>query len=243
MSERFFVTSPVTANRAQLDGAEAHHLTHVMRAKAGDLVTLFDGTGCEFEARIETVGKSNVELAVLSGREVDRESPRRLTLAVALPKGDRQQWLVEKAVELGVMAIVPLIAERSVAQPVASAIARLERMVIEASKQCGRNRLLEIGPPQRWTTFASESDSAQIRLLTHPGGKPFRSALPTKSDGATARGVIAAIGPEGGFTSEEVQHAVAAGWTTVDLGPRVLRVETAAVAIAAWCALNDQQGH
>src|SRR5689334_9580454 len=112
MSERFFVTTPIAAERVKLEGPEAHHLSHVMRAKVGDRVALFDGSGCEFDAQIESIGKSVVELSVVERREVDRESAVRLTLAVALPKGDRQQWLVEKAVELGVASIVPLVTER-----------------------------------------------------------------------------------------------------------------------------------
>jgi 16S rRNA (uracil1498-N3)-methyltransferase len=206
-----------------------------MRAKAGEVVTLFDGTGCEFEAQIETVGKSKVELAILSCREVDRESSLRLTLAVALPKGDRQQWLIEKAVGLGVATIVPLIADRSVAQPVASAIARLERMVIEASKQCGRNRLMEIAQPRQWDELADELVTAEkaTRLIAHPGGLPLHEAIRSIAAGAQIQEVVAAVGPEGGLTDEEVNRGAVSGWQVVDLGPRILRVETAAIAIAA----------
>ena len=101
MSQRYFVETPITADRAVLSGPEAHHLIHVMRLPAGATVTLFDGSGCEFAARIEHVRHAEVELGILARAEVDRELPRRLVLGVALPKGDRQKWLVEKAVELG----------------------------------------------------------------------------------------------------------------------------------------------
>jgi 16S rRNA (uracil1498-N3)-methyltransferase len=237
MSERFFIATPITSERVKLDGPEAHHLSHVMRAKVGDSVSLFDGSGCEFEAQIQSVSKSAVELTVVKRREVDRESQVRLTLAVALPKGDRQQWLVEKAVELGVAAIVPLVTERGVARPVASALVRLRRFVVEASKQCGRNRLLEIEEPRTWSEFLAEPRENAVRFIAHPGGKPL-AELEMQSASGMQKQLIAAIGAEGGFTDTEIQAGIAAGCTLVDLGPRILRVETAGIAIAAWALLG-----
>src|SRR5688500_2920803 len=132
MSERFFSNQPISGDRAELTGDEARHLTSVMRAKIGDEVVLFDGSGEEFSATVTTIRKNAVELAIAERREISRELPFSLTLAVALPKGDRQKWLVEKATELGVTRIVPLSTERGVAQPVDSALDRLRRSVIEA---------------------------------------------------------------------------------------------------------------
>jgi 16S rRNA (uracil1498-N3)-methyltransferase len=152
---------------------------------------------------------------------------------VALPKGDRQKWLVEKLTELGVTALVPLVTERGVAQPTASAIARLERAVIEASKQCGRNRLMRIARPQAWAAWiaAVATNEGTLRLIAHPGGTPLAS-IDLKAPQLTQL----AIGPEGGLTDAEVATATAARWQAVDLGPRILRVETAAVALAAVIA-------
>jgi 16S rRNA (uracil1498-N3)-methyltransferase len=181
---------------------------------------------------VESVGRSEVLVRVLARAHVDRELPRHLTLAVSLPKGDRQRWLVEKATELGVGRIVPLMTARSVAQPVATALARLRRAVIEASKQCGRNRLMEVAEAQKWSDFVRAAPTKAIRWIAH------RS--PTVDKPAIARAgedVVVAIGPEGGFTDDEVAAALAAGWSQLDLGPRVLRVETAAIAIAAWAAI------
>src|SRR4029078_8817654 len=127
-----------------LQGAEAHHLAQVMRAKCGDEVCLFDGSGFEFRASIRKIGRVEVEFEIVESRQVDREMARHITLAVSLPKGDRQRWLVEKTTELGVARLVPLVTRYSVAQPVGNATTRLRRAVIEASKQCGRNRLMEI---------------------------------------------------------------------------------------------------
>ena len=172
MSDRYFVESPVVSDRAVLAGAEAHHLLHVMRAKVGTRVTLFDGSGWEFDAVVERTGRSEVELAIAGRQEIDREAPIAVTLGVALPKGDRQKWLVEKVVELGVARLVPLETERGVAQPVENALERLRRGVIEASKQCGRNRLMEIAGPKTWQEFLAESGDVACRLVAHPLADP-----------------------------------------------------------------------
>jgi 16S rRNA (uracil1498-N3)-methyltransferase len=222
MSSRYFVSNPIDGDRATLEGAEAHHLLHVMRAKLGEEVTLFDGSGREFTARIERLGRSDVELAILTQAVVDRESPMSITLGVALPKGDRQTWLIEKATELGVGRVVPMITERSVAQPTASALDRLRRAVVEASKQCGRNRLMEIAEPQPWQAFVDATPQETCRLIAHPNGA-------SRPEFASAMSYVIAIGPEGGFTDDEVATALDAGWQAFDLGSRILRLETASV--------------
>jgi 16S rRNA (uracil1498-N3)-methyltransferase len=245
MSERFFVDSPITTEQAILHGPEAHHLLHVMRAKVGEEVTLFDGSGSEFAARVTHLGKAQVELQVVGSQEVNRESSIELTLAMALPKGDRQRWLVEKAVELGVTRIVPLTTKRGVAEASASALDRLRRTVIEASKQCGRNQLLEISDPQDWRQAVQALAPECWRILADPGGKPLGAFWPPSEKTAPSPPIVAAVGPEGGFTDEEINLAQSANWTRVSLGPRILRVETAALAIAAWVAAStdEKQSH
>jgi len=230
MSDRYFVEKPIAADCVTLVGPEAHHLIHVMRADPGAQVTLFDGSGAEFPAIVERVGRSDVALTVLSREPIDRELPFEITLGVALPKGERQKWLVEKAVELGVARIVPLRTQRGVAQPVEQTLARLRRTVVEASKQCRRNRLLEIADPRSWPDFITETPPAPRRLLAHPAVKAA-----VKGDAALflPGPVVLAVGPEGGFTDDEVVSAVAAGWQTVNLGPRILRVETASLLLVA----------
>ncbi len=256
MADRYFVEKPISADRVTLSGPEAHHLIHVMRATAGTQVTLFDGGGDEFLAAVERVGRADVELSILSRDSINRELPFDVTLGVALPKGDRQKWLVEKAVELGVTRIVPLRTGRGVAQPVEQALVRLRRAVIEASKQCGRNRLLQIDEPRAWPDFVAAAETP-CRLVAHPGGRKELcsrlggdSRLSRRESNATFAerkatipacerlhgDVCMAVGPEGGFADEEIALAVDAGWQTVDLGPRILRVETAALFLAAVVA-------
>ena len=233
MADRYFVEPPIVGDRATLVDSEAHHLLHVMRAKPGLEVVLFDGLGAEFPARVERLSRAAVELAILDRQEIDRELPFHLTLGVALPKGDRQKWLVEKLVELGVTRLVPLATERGVAQPAAGSLARLRRGVIEASKQCGRNRLMQVAEPLSWSDFISSDDEMATKLIAHPGAESESLAAVELHDA-----VSIAIGPEGGFTDQEVALARTTGWRPVQLGPRILRVETAAVAAAAACALR-----
>ncbi len=238
MSTRFYVDSPITGPTASLAGAEAHHLLHVMRAEVGDRVVLFDGSGLEYQARVAAIARSTVELAVHSSETIDRELARRVTLGVALPKGDRRRWLVEKLVELGVARLVPLETARSVAQPSTAALARLHRTVVEASKQCGRNRLMEINEPRTWADYVSDAPELNEerdgrRLMAHPGATPAGEL-----DLQGEKSVRLAVGPEGGFDEEEISVATAAGWEQLDLGPRILRVETAAVTLAALMAMH-----
>lgn len=230
MTERYYAETAISGRTAKLAGQEAHHLIHVMRASPGSRVILFDGSGTEFTAHVERVGRAEVELAILSQATVDRESSPELTLGVALPKGDRQRWLVEKTVELGVRRFVPLATARSVSQAGPNALARLRRTVIEASKQCGRNRLMEIVEPQNWPDFLAATQAVPCRLLAHPTDEPSRSAQPIP---ASPDAAVLAVGPEGGFTPDEVAEAAASGWRAIDLGPRTLRVETAAILLIA----------
>jgi 16S rRNA (uracil1498-N3)-methyltransferase len=249
MSERFFSATPITAQHVTLDGPEAHHLLHVMRAAVGEQVTLFDGGGAEFLAAVESLRRSSVNLQIIESRQTDRELPFPLTVGVALPKGDRQKWLVEKLTELGVAAIAPLTTERGVAQPAAGVLERLRRSVIEASKQCGRNRLLQIHEAQGWRDWLSTPLSSGVgplqssdakpstvrRFVAHPSGNPLAHCEVTRP-GPT----YLAVGPEGGLSDTEIATAVDAGWELVSLGPRILRNETAAVAMAAAVALMSR---
>jgi 16S rRNA (uracil1498-N3)-methyltransferase len=216
-----------------------------MRANPGDSVVLFDGSGTEFTAVVEQLKRSEAELRITGTSEINRELPFPLIVGVALPKGDRQKWLVEKLTELGVTMLVPLVTERSVAVPSDNALERLRRSVIEAAKQCGRNRLMQITKAQSWKSWLDAAEHSPIirnpqpairnysRLVAHPSGLPLSEVVPPQLSA-----IELAIGPEGGFTDAEVEAATAAGWQTVSLGPRILRVETAAIAFAAGLCLR-----
>jgi 16S rRNA (uracil1498-N3)-methyltransferase len=234
MSHRYFIEQPPLDNRATLTTAEAHHLAHVMRGKVGEEVTLFDGDGHEYQAQIERIGKHDVTLAVLSVQDVDRELAVSITLGVALPRGDRQAWLVEKLVELGVKTLVPLETARGVAQPTDKALERLRRGVVEASKQCGRNRLMQVSDAQSWREFVNQTDSHAARLVAHPYAPAVASSLWTSAPPA---GYVLAVGPEGGLTDDEVELARQANWQVGAIGERIMRIETAAIALAVWASM------
>jgi 16S rRNA (uracil1498-N3)-methyltransferase len=228
MSERFFISTPPVAGRAVLSGDEARHLVRVLRAKVGDSVTLFDGRGTAWPARVVAISRNDVDLATAAPLAIaDRCGPL-LTLAVALPKGERQKWLIEKLTELGTGKLVPLVTERGVAQPTDSAIERLARGVIEACKQCGRNTLLEIDEPMTVAEVVAARPVGAVGLVADPCGGPLDAA-----SWRTAAEVIGLVGPEGGFTDGELAQTDAAGWKRVAFASHVLRVETAAMALAA----------
>lgn len=230
MAPRFYSQIPICATRVTLTGAEMHHLAHVFRARPGMEVTLFDGSGREFFCHVVEVDRSKIDLEVLESSEPQRELSIAITLAVAMPKGDRQTWLVEKAVELGVTRLVPIRSQRSVALPARQMSDRLRRTVVQASKQCGRNLLMEIGEPiSAGELWKAELPAETWRLIAHPDTQAKR--LVDLSWQPPAEQIVAAVGPEGGFTEEEVVLARECGWHPVTLGPRKLRVETAALSI------------
>ncbi len=234
MNSRFYSANEITSATATLSDQEAHHLLHVMRGKVGDEVTLFDGSGWEFAATISQLGRSDVTLDITGKAEVDRERSLPLTIAVALPKGDRQRVLIEKCVELGVTKVIPLATQRSVAVPKDKSLEKLRRAVIEASKQCGRNRLMEISSGMQLEALLNQSpeSESQLRILADPGGTISLAELGSNKD-AQCDSTMVTIGPEGGFTEVELELAKDAEWQILNFGPRILRIETAAIACAA----------
>lgn len=201
------------------------------------MIRVFDGRGTEWQASIQTLARDSVTI-VLEAPLVTESVPHgNLTLAVALPKGERQKWLVEKLTELGTARLVPLVTERGVAEATDAARERLKRGVIEACKQCGRNTLMEIAAPATLEALAARHPTS-LQLLAHPGGVPLREQ-PIAMPGQGFQEIVAAIGPEGGFTPEEVEHAAATGFQPISLGSPILRIETAAIALAAWARLTS----
>jgi 16S rRNA (uracil1498-N3)-methyltransferase len=221
---------PPRDGRAVLVGDEARHLARVMRCTVGDEVVVFDGSGTSWRARVASIGRDDVMLDMGEAVTASRLTRVPLTLAVALPKGERQKWLVEKLTELGVERLVPLATTRGVAEATPAAVERLSRGVIEACKQCGRDGLMQIGGPKGVAEVVGDAGSGAVLLVADRDGAPLQEI-------ATAGNlVVALVGPEGGFTTEELATIEAAGGRRVSLGPHVLRVETAAIALAARLA-------
>ena len=235
MSDRFFLSTPPSAGQAILTGDEARHCSRVLRAQVGDTSRVFDGRGTEGPACSTAIARDTVTIDLGAPLAADAPPPVPLTLAVALPKGDRQKWLVEKLTELGTARLVPLVTERGVAEATDAARERLKRGVIEACKQCGRNTLMEIAEPATLGDLAARHPAA-VRLIAHPGSGPLSEKSLTTAGQPIAE-IVAAVGPEGGFTPEEIDFAATAGFCQVSLGGHILRIETAAIALAVWASL------
>jgi 16S rRNA (uracil1498-N3)-methyltransferase len=228
MADRFYVNCPLAPGPVVVEGPEAHHLATVCRLRPGDIVCLFNGDGCEYPAEVTAVERRAVTLEIQGADKPSRELDWRLEVAAPLPRGDRAQFLLEKLTELGVTTFVPLRTQRSVVHPRETRIDKLQRAVIEASKQCGRNVLLQVLPLADWASYCGRADLPGLRRVAHPGGDT--------APGPTGQDTVLAVGPEGGFTDEEIALARSHNWQVVDLGPRILRVETAALVMAAWAA-------
>jgi 16S rRNA (uracil1498-N3)-methyltransferase len=233
MADRYFVDQPLGRGAIEVSGPEAHHLAAVCRRRTGDAVVLFNGDGREYPAVVRSVGRHSVTLDVGPGESPGRELSFRLEVAAPLPKGERTDFLVEKLTELGVTTFTPLRTERSVVLPREAKLDRLRRHVVEASKQCGRNVLMEVRPLTPWDEFLRRGDLPARRVVAHPGAGAWSAG-----DGAD---VAVAVGPEGGFTDGEVAAALGAGWQAAGLGPRLLRVETAAVALAVLFGRSTEE--
>ena len=224
----------IDADRVRFDAAEAHHLRRVLRLRSGAVVEATDGTGRLYTVRLGGLDAEGAWGVIEARTEPARESPCAITLAQAILKGDRMSWLVQKATELGVARIIPMETARVVARPAAGVTgrhARWERISREAVKQCGRVVVPTLTPPRVFAEVLREipaQDAAWV--FWEGGGQPL--AATAREAGARAR-LLLLVGPEGGFTSEEVARAEEAGARLVSLGPRILRAESAGLAALA----------
>ena len=211
---------------------QAHHVAHVLRLAPGDALTVFDGRGTEYAATIERVAKSGVTVKVGPARAVDRESPLAVTLAQGISSGERMDYTVQKAVELGAHTIQPLATERSVvrlsAERAAKRLAHWQAVAVAACEQCGRNRVPAVLPVEALASWLAAPRENALRLTLSP-----RASATLREHKRPGGPVVLLVGPEGGLSPREQQDAEAAGYMPVRLGPRVLRTETAAVAALA----------
>lgn len=229
---RFYLAGPLApGDRIELPPGAARHAARALRLAAGDAIALFDGRGGEYAACIERIGKDQVDVHVTGFQAIERESPLRVLLAQGISSGERMDYTLQKAVELGVAAIQPIAARRSV---VKLAGERAERrtshwqgVVASACEQCGRNRLPAVAPPQPLARWLGTRAPGRLLFLSPQADMRFAELPPP--DGLDT--LVA--GPEGGFEADEIAALHAAGAIPVRLGPRVLRTETAALAALA----------
>ena len=230
---RFYIPTPLAAPaRIALPAAAAHHAVRVLRLQVGDALTMFNGLGGEYSARIVALSKHDVTVDIERHVAVECESPLRVTLVQALSSAERMDFSIQKAVELGVTQIVPVHSERCLlrlqAERAAKRVQHWQQVVISACEQCGRNRIPEVRPIATLTAWlASPGHDTQRWLLSPEAGTALRD-LPRP-----LQPVELLVGPEGGFTDAENAAAQRAGCHAVRLGPRVLRTETVAPAVLA----------
>lgn len=237
---RFYTDALLRAGgMAELPEDAAHHAVHVLRLRTGEALTLFNGRGGEYEGRVAAIARLRVTVDVLAHRQLERESPLAVTLVQGVSAGEKMDFTVQKATELGVAALQPVVAARSLGritgERAAQKRAHWQRVVIAACEQCGRNRVPEVLAPLSLEQYCRKPPSSSGLLLSPEAQLGLREAASRLQGAATL-----AAGPEAGFTAAEETMLAQAGFVPVRLGPRVLRSETAA--LAALAALNALAG-
>jgi 16S rRNA (uracil1498-N3)-methyltransferase len=215
-----------------IEGSAGNHIARVLRLRAGDALTLFNGQGGEYSGSIEEIRRDTVLVSVLEHHAVERESLLQLVLAQGISRGERMDWVVQKATELGVTRIVPVFTERSVVhldeKQAGRKVQHWRSIAVAACEQSGRNRVPEIAQPLGLYDLLQQPAAGGVSLLLSPQATQRLSEVAQGSSAATVL-----IGPEGGLAEIEQETAIKSGYAPVRLGPRVLRTETAAV-----CALT-----
>lgn len=235
MTARFHCAVALTPNSSlSLPPGAARHV-QVLRMQPGDSLTLFDGHGGEYVATVERMGRSDVEVRVGEHMDIEREATRAVHLVVGMPANERMDWLVEKATELGVASIQPLMTAHAVlrlsGERADKKRAHWEAIAVAACEQCGRNRVPTVHPVLTFANWlaASTGDSQRFVLSLSEGSRPLREAA---HNGFDAAWVLS--GPEGGLSPSEEKDAIARRFKPLSLGSRVLRAETAALAALAF---------
>jgi 16S rRNA (uracil1498-N3)-methyltransferase len=237
---RFFCPQPlVVGQTVDLPAALAHHV-HVLRLQAGDELCLFNGDGGEYVAHLASIEKRRASALIKTFVARDVELPYELTLAQALPEASKMDWIIEKAVECGVAAILPLAAQRCVVrlsgERAEKKLQHWQGVIESACEQSGRNRLARLAPVNDFHAWAGQQDLHKRILLSPRGGE----SLAAWARHQPPQALCLMIGPEGGFTRQEEDAAIAHGALALSMGPRIFRTETAG--IAAVAALNALWG-
>ena len=231
---RFYCPTPLATGLAlSLPAGAARHV-QVLRMQPGEVITLFNGEGGEFEATVTRMGRSDVEVEVGAHHLVEREAARTVHLLAGITANERMDWLVEKATELGVASITPVMAERSVlklkGERAEKKLTHWQGVAVAAAEQCGRNRVPIVHPAVTLTEWVKKAPLGERWVLSLTAGTQPLTGM------ARTVAVTVLSGPEGGLSPAEEAAAVAAGFIPVTLGPRVLRAETAPLAVLAICA-------
>ncbi|MGE8393190.1 16S rRNA (uracil(1498)-N(3))-methyltransferase [Pseudomonas sp. BIGb0427] len=226
---RFFIDAPLSLGAHDLPEAQAHYIGRVLRMAVGDAVQLFDGSGQEFRGQLLEVGKKTVRVQLDEAFAGQADSSLQIHLGQGLSRGERMDWAIQKATELGVSAITPIVSERCEVrlkdERADKRMAHWRQVAISACEQCGRSSVPVIHPPQPLADWLKACDQ-DLKLVLHPVAEPMVSHQQPAS-------LAFLIGPEGGLSEAEVEQAKATGFHAARLGPRVLRTETAPVVALA----------
>lgn len=237
---RFYCPQPLAIGLTiDLPEAVAHHV-HVVRLAPGESITLFNGDGGEYTAVLQTVEKRRASAEIKAHTARDAELPYAVTVAQALPEASKMDWIIEKAVELGAAAIQPLAARRCVVklsgERAEKKLLHWQGVIVSACEQSGRNRLPQLAPVDEFKDWIAQQDMHRRVILTPRGSQ----SLADWARHQPPQALTIMVGPEGGFSDEEENLAVAQGALPLSMGPRILRTETAA--LAALAALNASWG-
>jgi len=226
---RFFIDAPLSLGEHDLPEAQAHYIGRVLRMAPGDAVQLFDGSGQEYLGELLEVGKKSVRVTLAQALPGQAESPLHVHLGQGLSRGERMDWAIQKATELGASVITPIVSERCEVrlkdERADKRLAHWRQVAISACEQCGRSTVPTIHSPVLLAAWLKARDEA-LKLVLHPVAEPLTSH-------ARPASLAFLIGPEGGLSEVEVEQAKAAGFHAARLGPRVLRTETAPVVALA----------
>ena len=228
---RFFVKKELIADgKIYIKDADAHHIARSLRMAEGDLVTISDGNGLEYSCRLTRIRDDECECEILSSGIGSSESPVEITLCMAYPKGDKLETVIQKAVELGASGILPFESSRCIKRPKAEKIdkqlTRLARIAEEAAKQCGRARIPRVLPPASFSDMLKIAAKNELVLFCYEAEEDH-SVKSVLKDRPRPASIAVIVGSEGGFSPEEAKQIAESGATTVSLGKRILRCETA----------------
>lgn len=249
--DRFFHSTGLSRPTLSLDEAESHHAARVLRKQAGDHVELFDGRGQSAIAEITLVKKDRVEVRIVELRKLLVAPLPTIRLAVAPPKGDRFRWLVEKATELGIDQLIPMMTERTVVEPGGGKLDKLQAAVVAACKQSGRDLVMQVAENTPFAKLmvafrsakeralaeqkSTELDSGVVALSTLLIGDPHGELFQPEMIPVGSGEVLLLIGPEGGWSDAELELASQSGARRVRIADQILRTETAAIQLAGLC--------
>ena len=230
---RFFISEQPENGLLTLHGEDAHHAGRVLRLRPGEAVTLCDGAGTDYDCVIETVEKEAVACRVQCSHPAETEPRQRFTLCMALPKGDKMDFIVQKAVEVGVHEIIPYVSKNCVSRPdkTEKKVDRWRRIALEAAKQCGRGCLPQVEAVVTVEQAVERAAQCETALFFYENER--ETGLHDALSGGVGETVSLMIGPQGGFAPEGVEMAAQAGLRSVSLGTRILRCETAPIAALA----------